>query len=286
MVIRLVVLILVMICSNNSYGQQPSFVEKKDYDTEIRKINDNFAHIKKTDTEIKATLNGQSKKIDSLSKLIETKTNILQKNVDATKEESQTQVLSIDRKMTVRTSVWIAVSLCILLTCILFYILIRKKILVTSQSLDDQIAKTRENLEEKGLKLDNKLMEVLESQLKLQKIQAPHRQEEVDHSLALKVGEEIHRMRKRIDNMPEDIKGLGALKNSLVRLEEEFNNSGYEIINLVGRPWNDGLTVEARFVPSDDLKPGESIVTKVIRPQINYKGILIKVAEIEVSTGG
>ena len=71
-----------------------------------------------------------------------------------------------------------------------------------------------------------------------------------------------------------------------MRLEEEFNENGYEIIDLLGKTWNDGLTVDARFVPSDDLKPGEEIITKIIKPQINFKGVLIKAAEIEVSTGG
>ena len=85
--------------------------------------------------------------------------------------------------------------------------------------------------------------------------------------------------------MPEGTKGLGALNNSLTRLEEQFNDNGYELIDLVGKTFVDGLTVEARFVPSDDLQPGEQIITKVIKPQINYKDILIKPAEVEVSTG-
>lgn len=92
-------------------------------------------------------------------------------------------------------------------------------------------------------------------------------------------------MRKRIDNMPSDIKGLGALKNSLQRLEETFNHQGYEIVDLLGKPFTDGLTVHARFVPSDELNPGEQLITKVIQPQINFDRVLIQAAEVEVSLG-
>jgi hypothetical protein len=33
------------------------------------------------------------------------------------------------------------------------------------------------------------------------------------------------------------------------------------------------------------MKTGERIITKIIKPQINYKGQLVQVAEVEVSTG-
>jgi len=75
------------------------------------------------------------------------------------------------------------------------------------------------------------------------------------------------------------------LKNSLNRLEEQFNDNGYELIDLMGKPFVDGLSVKARFIPSDDLNPGEEIITKIIKPQINFNGILIQVADVEVSTG-
>lgn len=109
---------------------------------------------------------------------------------------------------------------------------------------------------------------------------------EIDHSLPIRVGEEIHRMRKRLENMPKEIKGLDALKKALERLEDEFNNKGYEIYDLLGKPFVDGLTVHTRFIPSDTLAIGETIITKVIKPQINFNNVIIQVAEVEVSTGG
>ena len=106
--------------------------------------------------------------------------------------------------------------------------------------------------------------------------------ETVDHSLPLKVGDEIHRMRKRIENMPQEVKGLGALKNSLIRLEEEINAAGYVMVDLLGRDYNEGIICEARFVECASVPRGREIITEVLKPQINHNGQLIQVAKIEV----
>ena len=82
--------------------------------------------------------------------------------------------------------------------------------------------------------------------------------------------------------MPKDIKGLNALTNSLQRLEEEFNHTGYTIEELLGRKYIDGMKLEARFVDNPNLLKGEEIITDVLRPEIQYKGIVIQVAKVEV----
>lgn len=106
--------------------------------------------------------------------------------------------------------------------------------------------------------------------------------ETLDHKLPLKVGDEIHRMRKRIENMPQEVKGLGALKNSLSRLEEEINEAGYVMVDLMGKDYNDGMMCEARFVEDPSVPPGRELVTDVLKPQINHNGQVIQVAKIEV----
>jgi len=284
-----IIIFIILLSLNSAYAQDISYVDKKDFDIKIQKINDDMIQLRKSNTDLKNMVVQQNKKIDALQKLIETKEEHIQKNVAIVKQETQTKILDIYQKIGQGKILWIVVAIIALLVCGAIYIILRKKLLLSSKTLDDQIIKTRETLETEGMKLDNKLMEVLETQLHLLKNQVqatPQQESEIDHSLALKVGEEIHRMRKRIESMPEDTKGIGALKNSLVRLEEQFNGNGYEIIDLLGKKWNDGLNAEARFVPSDDLKPDEEIITKIIKPQMNYKGVMIKAAQIEVSTGG
>ena len=108
---------------------------------------------------------------------------------------------------------------------------------------------------------------------------------EIFNPLVFKIADEITRMRQRIDSMPQDINGIAQLSKSLDRLEEELNILGFELPVLINKPYDDGMTVKARFIPSESIKTGEKIITKIIKPQINYKGQLVQIAEVEVSTG-
>lgn len=108
---------------------------------------------------------------------------------------------------------------------------------------------------------------------------------EINNSLALKVADEITRMRQRIASIPSDINGIPQLIKSLDRLEEELNILEFEMPVLLNKPFDDGMTIKARFIPSENVNIGEKIITKIIKPQINYKGQLIQIAEVEVSIG-
>ncbi len=108
---------------------------------------------------------------------------------------------------------------------------------------------------------------------------------EIINPFAIKVADEITRMRQRIASISPDIIGIAQLSKSLDRLEEELNILGFELPVLLNKLYSEGMTVHARFIPSEGLKKGEKIITKVIKPQINYKGQLVQIAEVEVSTG-
>lgn len=146
--------------------------------------------------------------------------------------------------------------------------------------------------EEKVAKADtalaDSLFEIL-NKLKLQEIAASTSHQsgtlEPNHNLPLKLADEINRMRKRLASLPEDTKGLTPLKKSLERLEIELADQGYEIVEHTGMTYTENLSVKARFIPSDELGQDQRVITKVVTPQVNYKGVLIRMADIEVSIG-
>ena len=43
------------------------------------------------------------------------------------------------------------------------------------------------------------------------------------------------------------------------------------------------MNVEANFILDETLSIGESKITRIIKPQINYKGKMIQMAQVEVS---
>jgi hypothetical protein len=191
----------------------------------------------------------------------------------------------------------------ILLLLLLFlgfrvYTDMRMKLQTTTQVLDSQITLAKHDLEKyiyqlekEAINIDNRLVQVLHQQLSIIKEDRAARIMEnpieqfipvTDHRLPVKVGEEVHRMKKRIENMDKEVKGLGALVNSIKRLEEELKGNGYEMEELMGKKYVDGMKMEARFVDNPDIPPGEERITDVLRPEIKYKGEVIQVAKVEV----
>jgi hypothetical protein len=45
------------------------------------------------------------------------------------------------------------------------------------------------------------------------------------------------------------------------------------------------MKVSAKFKPDNTLKQGEQIITRIIKPQVNYNNVIIQEAHVEVSIG-
>lgn len=109
---------------------------------------------------------------------------------------------------------------------------------------------------------------------------------EEGHTLPVRVGSEIYRMRKRIESMDENTKGLNALKNALNRLEDDLNKRGYIINDLSGSPYLDELTVKiANTIERDDLEKGSQIINRMIEPQLLFNGVVVGHGEVELAVG-
>ena len=83
--------------------------------------------------------------------------------------------------------------------------------------------------------------------------------------------------------MPENTKGLKQFSKALQRIQDTFKINGYEMIEMLNKPYNEGMKVVANFVPDENLQSGQQIITRIIKPQINFNGIMIQSAQIEVS---
>ena len=110
-------------------------------------------------------------------------------------------------------------------------------------------------------------------------------QSDPDHSFAKKVADEIVRITTNLSRMDDSIKGFKQLNASVRKLTQSLNANDYEIEELLDKAWDPGMNLQANIILDENLKPEESIITRIIKPQINYKGKLIQVAQVEVSQG-
>lgn len=142
-----------------------------------------------------------------------------------------------------------------------------------------QLAQTK--MQEESVKLDDKLLEMFDKQISATpKVIGT---DKPDHSLALKVADEIVRIELNMSRMDSSIKGYKQLAKAVERIKDNFKANGYEIIDMLGKPYNEGMKVIANFVSDEELEEGKQIITGITKPQINYNGQMIQAAQITVS---
>ena len=103
--------------------------------------------------------------------------------------------------------------------------------------------------------------------------------------MALKVADEIIRIQKNLQQMDANTKGLKQLSASVKRIQDNFASNGYELVEMLGKEYNEGMKAAPSFITSEDLDTGKQIITRIIKPQVNFKGQMIQSAQIEVSVG-
>ena len=185
-------------------------------------------------------------------------------------------------------TLWMGIIAVVLLIIIIGVIYrLARRIKLGDTSIDEvrkaqealQLAQTK--MQEESVKLDDKLLEMFDKQISTTpKVVGT---DKPDHSLALKVADEIVRIELNMSRMDSSIKGYRQLAKAVERIKDNFKANGYEIIDMLGKPYNEGMKVTANFVADEELEEGKQIITGITKPQINYNGQMIQAAQITVS---
>ena len=144
-----------------------------------------------------------------------------------------------------------------------------------------QAAQTK--MQEESVKLDNQLLAIVQKQLDASVTSANKTTGEPDHSLVVKLADEIARIETNLSKMDKSVRGYKQLVQAKDRMINNVRANGYEIISLLGQEYNDGMQFQTRFVPDESLPEGKRIITGMIKMQVNYNGKMIQPAEIVVS---
>ena len=185
-------------------------------------------------------------------------------------------------------TLWMGIIAVVLLIIIIGVIYrLARRIKLGDTSIDEvrkaqealQLAQTK--MQEESVKLDDKLLEMFDKQISATpKVIGT---DKPDHSLALKVADEIVRIELNMSRMDSSIKGYKQLAKAVERIKDNFKANGYEIIDMLGLPYNEGMKVTANFVSDENMEEGKQIITGITKPQINYNGQMIQAAQITVS---
>jgi len=277
------------------------FQQRQDIDALSKKLDNQQYVINKQNSSINELISKSERQkfvIDSLNQLIQkNNTNIITNSqelgtkIQQTGEKANAKISKLDSSVNTNRLSWIFGSLGMLLLGGLMYLFLGKRIRSSQTDVEIQIKNTKKSLEEESIKLDSKLIGVLETQLKIKQEEAKASNnkltngQKIDHSLALKVADEIIRIQKNLGRMDETTRGLKQLNSSVKRIQDNFAANGYELIDMLGKEYNEGMKVKANFIPNENIETGKEIITRIIKPQVNYEGEMVQAAQIEVSIG-
>lgn len=104
-----------------------------------------------------------------------------------------------------------------------------------------------------------------------------------DHDLPLAVCNEVNRIEKNLLAMDASVRGHKKLVACVRRVKDNLNVHGYEITELLGKPFHNGMEVRADFVTDDRLAEGDRLITRIMQPEVRFGGKIVQNASIRVS---
>lgn len=297
-------LLFILMVSINLFTQAEALT-REDLEKELQPLKISIQNLQNENKKLKTLINDMdlklkhinsrviqlTEKTDSTNKTIDQATSKLGSQITKTESTANSKIQAIDDNLS-KSTLWgiIAVLLALIVSGVIYFIL-NKKQKEDKSDVIDQLSKTKSSIEESLVKEFGKQTELLETQLQLIEEQAKNQSskssnQEIDHSLALKVADEITLIERNISLMDKDVKGLKQLSRSVQKLKDNLNANGYEIPELLGKQFNQGMKLTVvSSIPDDNLNKGEEVISKIIKPQVNYGGKMIQTAQVEVSIG-
>lgn len=268
----------------------------------LKKIDKNISKLSKEDSKLKEEIytikkgleNSITESHSELSAKLDNQYNIIDNQQKADKDTFNNELSKTNRyigntqdKLSSQGSTGILITIVLVAIIAILTFLLSRKIKKGNNGIDkikqaqEALQKAQTAMQEESIKLDNKLLELSEKQLAITPV--GKEEKEIDHSLALKVADEIVRIETNLSRMDANIKGHKQLSKAVERIKNNFYANGYEIVDMLGKEYNDGMKVIANFVYDEELEKGKQVITGITKPQINFNGKMIQAAQITVS---
>ena len=106
---------------------------------------------------------------------------------------------------------------------------------------------------------------------------------DTEQKLITALADRITFMEMTLYKMDSSVRGHRQLSKSIKQMKDNLLANGYELVDMLGKDYHDGMKVTANFIEDENLPESKQIITGIIKPQINYQGKMIQSAQITVS---
>ena len=293
-----------ILASVNAFSQTET-LSQDDFAKELQSLKTITQTLQKENESLKSEIINLNNKLSNANKSIDSLRILTQENksaisqtaselgikISVTELSTNEKITEVDKSLSKKSLYGIIGVLLAMLISILIYWLFSRRQKSDKSEIIEQLSKTKLSIEESLVKQFCKQTELMESQLKLieqqnssSSIQTSN--QEPDHSLAMRVASEINLIERNLSLMDNTIKGYKQLKKSVEKLKDNLNANGYEILELLGKPYHPGLPVTIiNSFPDENLEKDQEIISKILIPAVRYKDKIIQSAQVEVSVG-
>jgi hypothetical protein len=229
-------------------------------------------------------------KIQNNTNAISQTANQLGIQIKETNDKNEGKISEVSKSLSKNSLYGIIGVLSAILLSGLLYWLLSKRQQTDKTDFIDQLSKTKSSIEESLVKEFGKQTELMDTQLQLIQQQKTTLQAtpnaEPDHSLALKVCGQINVMENNLMRMDPNVKGIKHIKRSIENLKDNLIANGYEMPELLGKQFHQGMkAIKTATIQDENIEKDSEVITKVLIPQVNYNDKMIQTAQIEVSVG-
>ena len=240
---------------------------------------------------LNSTVTVQSKEIDSLKLVIaETGNSIsaiadsLNINTLTTREQLKTNSDSLNATIAnkSKTGMWLFIAIAIVLVVIAF--VFGKQIAKRDNEVASLSAKADKLNEEIVAHMSKEMTDMQNIAKQISSLAStPVADSDSEQKLIITLADRITFMEMTLYKMDSSVRGHKQLSKSLKQMKDNLLANGYELVDMLGKDYHDGMKVTANFVEDENLPEGKQIITGIIKPQINYQGKMIQSAQITVS---
>jgi len=208
--------------------------------TSNQRLNAEIRQLKDSLSAVSVNINSLQREIQINNEAIIQTANELGLKIDNAETSARQQIEIIDNSLS-KTTLWaiIGILAAIVVSGVVFWLL-NKKQKAAKTDMIKQLSKTKLTIDENLVKEFGKLAEMMDTQINLTK---PGSNQGPDHSLPLKVANEINIIEHNINLMDSKTKGLKQLNRSVEKLKNNLTANGYDMPQLLRQPFHQGMKV-------------------------------------------
>ena len=301
---RQITLAIILFASLGAFAQG---ITQEDLDKEIKPLTQKINSLQSENSKLKSEIGTLNSKLSIANKNIDNLKSQTQENSDAisqtanelgikikeTGKKNEGKITKVSETLS-KNSLFgiIGVLSAILLSSLLYWLLSKRqktdKTEVETQlsEVETQLSYAKKSIEEEQVQINTKLAELYIGQMELLKLERKAKpRSDIDHSLALKVADEIVKMQMNLVHMDRKVRGHRQLTIAVTNVFDNFKANGYEIVDFLNKPYNDGMNMDASKEPDPTLNEGEQIIRRIIKPEIHYNNKMIQKAQVIVAFG-